>query len=158
MPAEAAQPQADAGYAALFAEAEQKANATLKEHQAPGMSVGVIKEGQLIYAQGFGLADVESAKPMTPQSVQGMASVSKTFTAAAIMQLREAGTLDLDSPIVEYLPYFRMADDRWVVELDVPAGSYRMNVRLAGDAWGVPPDLPLVRDDFDAVVALLVLN
>jgi CubicO group peptidase (beta-lactamase class C family) len=99
-------------WAELFSRAEQRAVATLAELQSPGMSVGVLKDGQLIYAQGFGLSDVASARPMTPQSVQGMASVSKTFTAAAILQLAEAGKLALNDPVVDYLPYFRMADDR----------------------------------------------
>lgn len=97
----------------LLAELEKEAQATLVKNQVPGLSVGVVKEGQLIYSNSFGVMDVKSGKPLTPQAVQSMASVSKAFTATAIMQLVEANKLDVDQPLVAYLPYFQMADDRY---------------------------------------------
>lgn len=112
-----AQPAAAAPYADLSAtlitELEKETQATLEKYRVPGMAVGIVKDGQLIYSRGFGVADSKSGKPLTPQSVQSMASVSKAFTATAIMQLVEAGKLDVDQPLVEYVSYFRMDDERY---------------------------------------------
>ena len=72
----------------------------------PGVVVGVVADQELIWAQGFGLADLASGRPMTPQTKFRMASHSKLFTATAIMQLREQGRLRLDDPVSKYLPWF----------------------------------------------------
>ena len=74
----------------------------------PGIAVGVVQDQQLIWAQGFGFADVDAKTPMTPATKFRMASHSKLFTATAIMQLREAGKIRLDDPIAKYLPWFKM--------------------------------------------------
>ena len=70
------------------------------------MVVGVVAGDDLVWARGFGHADVEAQRPMTPATRFRMASHSKLFTATAIMQLREQGLLRLDDPVVEYLPWF----------------------------------------------------
>lgn len=72
----------------------------------PGVAVGVVYDQKIIWARGFGLADVAGRVPMTPQTRIRMASHSKLFTAAAIMQLRERGTLHLDDPVSKHLPWF----------------------------------------------------
>jgi D-alanyl-D-alanine carboxypeptidase len=74
----------------------------------PGIAVGVVRDQELIWAQGFGFADVDAKTPMTPATKFRMASHSKLFTATAIMQLREAGKLRLDDPVSKYLPWFKM--------------------------------------------------
>ena len=74
----------------------------------PGIAVGVVQDQQLIWAQGFGFADVDAKTPMSPATKFRMASHSKLFTATAIMQLREAGKLRLDDPVAKYLPWFKM--------------------------------------------------
>jgi D-alanyl-D-alanine carboxypeptidase len=63
----------------------------------PGMAVGVVSDQRLVWAKGFGLANVEGKVPMTPQTKFRMASHSKLFTATAIMQLREQGKLPIRS-------------------------------------------------------------
>jgi CubicO group peptidase (beta-lactamase class C family) len=72
----------------------------------PGIVVGVVADQELVWAAGFGYADVASKRPMTPATKFRMASHSKLFTATAIMQLREQGKLRLDDPVVKYLPWF----------------------------------------------------
>ena len=74
----------------------------------PGMSVGVVYGQKLIWARGFGYADVEQKIPATPATIYRMASVTKTFTATAIMQLRDAGKLSLDDPVVKHLAWFKV--------------------------------------------------
>jgi CubicO group peptidase (beta-lactamase class C family) len=74
----------------------------------PGIVVGVIADQDLVWAKGFGYADVEAKRPMTPTTKFRMASHSKLFTATAIMQLREQGKLRLDDPVEKYLPWFKV--------------------------------------------------
>jgi CubicO group peptidase (beta-lactamase class C family) len=64
-----------------------------------------------VYLKGYGLAD-PSGRPVTPQTPFRLASVSKTLTALAIMQLAEAGKVELDAPVQLYLPWFRVADEK----------------------------------------------
>ena len=72
----------------------------------PGVAVGVVSGETLIWAQGFGHADLESDRHMEPDTRFRMASHSKLFTATAIMQLREQGKVRLDDPVTDYLPWF----------------------------------------------------
>ena len=74
----------------------------------PGIAVGVVADQELVWATGFGFADVRNRKPMTPDTRFRMASHSKLFTATAIMQLREQGKLRLDDPVSKYLPWFKV--------------------------------------------------
>ncbi|NNK64340.1 MAG: beta-lactamase family protein [Gemmatimonadetes bacterium] len=72
----------------------------------PGVVVGVVAGDDLVWAQGFGQADVAEERSMEIDTRFRMASHSKLFTATAIMQLREQGRLRLDDPVAEYLPWF----------------------------------------------------
>ena len=85
----------------------------VERHRLPGMAIGVVKDGEVIYARGFGEASRGSGRPITTASIFHMASVSKPFTATAVMPLVEAGKMDLDAPLTKYLPYFRLDDDRY---------------------------------------------
>jgi CubicO group peptidase (beta-lactamase class C family) len=73
--------------------------------QLPGVVVGVVSDQDLIWAKGFGHADIAAGRPMELETRFRMASHSKLFTATAIMQLREQGKLRLDDPVTEYLPW-----------------------------------------------------
>lgn len=69
-----------------------------------GCAVAVVHDGRVIYSRGYGMADLEHAVPITPRSVFSLASVSKQFTAAAVMLLVEQGKVRLDDDIRTYLP------------------------------------------------------
>jgi CubicO group peptidase (beta-lactamase class C family) len=72
----------------------------------PGIVVGVVSGDDLVWARGFGHADVDAGRPMEVDTRFRMASHSKLFTAISIMQLREQGKIRLDDPVVDYLPWF----------------------------------------------------
>lgn len=72
----------------------------------PGLAVGITYRGKLVYGRGFGHADVGRKEKMTPEHCFRIASVSKTFTAFAIMQLVEKGKLGLDDKVGKFLPWF----------------------------------------------------
>jgi CubicO group peptidase (beta-lactamase class C family) len=74
----------------------------------PGIAVGVVFDQGLIWAKGFGFADVDGRVPMTPATKFRMASHSKLFTSTAIMQLRDGGKIRLDDPVSKYLAWFKI--------------------------------------------------
>ena len=75
----------------------------------PGVSMGIVHDQTLVWAQSFGWADVERRVPATPDTLYRIASITKTFTATAILQLRDAGRLQLDDPLTRHLPWFAIA-------------------------------------------------
>ncbi len=104
----------------------------------PGIAVGVVSDQQLVWAKGFGLADVKANRPMSPSTLFRMASHSKLFTAMAIMQLREQGKLRLDDPVAKYLPWFTVkpvGDDDGEVTIEELLTHASGLPREAGDHW-----------------------
>ncbi len=83
----------------------------LREHGAPGAALAVARNGQLLYARGFGYADPEAGEPVEPTSLFRIASVSKPLTAVAVMQLVEAGRLSLEAKVYELLELQRRETD-----------------------------------------------
>ncbi|HZS07096.1 MAG TPA: serine hydrolase domain-containing protein [Blastocatellia bacterium] len=75
----------------------------MQEQHIPGLSVAVVKEGRVVLAKGYGLASVELNAPATAETVYHLASLTKQFTAAAIMLLVQDGKLGLDDKINRYL-------------------------------------------------------
>ena len=73
-----------------------------------GLAVGVVRDGSLEWFFGHGVADVESKEPITEDTVFRIGSITKTFTAIAVMQLWEQGLVDLDAPANDYLRSFRL--------------------------------------------------
>ena len=88
------------------------AEGQLRARGLPGMAVGVVSDQRLVWATGFGLANVSQRTPMTPQTKFRMASHSKLFTAIAVMQLRDQGKLHLHDPVAKHLPWFSVASSR----------------------------------------------
>ena len=72
----------------------------------PGCAIGVVRNDSLIYAKGYGIANLEYGIPITPETIFHMASVSKQFTAYSIVLLARQGKLRLDDDIHQYLPWF----------------------------------------------------
>lgn len=81
----------------------------LKEADIPGAALVIVEGNQITHLQGYGIAGPDG-RPVTPETAFFLGSVSKSFTALAVMQLVESGQIDLDAPVQEYLPWFRVAD------------------------------------------------
>jgi len=75
----------------------------LAKQKIPGMSVAVVKGDRVVYSRGFGVASVETNAPVTPDTLFRIASLTKTFVAAAVVELSEQGRLRLDAPIDNYI-------------------------------------------------------
>ena len=85
-----------------FSELEKVITAELRETNAPGASLAIVRGTEVIYAKGFGVANVETNAPVTPDMLFRLGSTTKMFTAAALVQLAELGKLKLDEPIGKY--------------------------------------------------------
>ncbi|RDV29425.1 serine hydrolase [Alteromonas aestuariivivens] len=85
----------------------------LVQFHTPGMSVGVVKDNQVVYLQGHGLRSIEDRLPVTPETYFRLASVSKAFTATGIALLAESGDLNWQQRVTDHLAHFQMADP-WV--------------------------------------------
>jgi CubicO group peptidase (beta-lactamase class C family) len=82
--------------------------ALVKANRIAGLAVAVVQGDQIIFLRGYGEAGL--GRPMTPQTQLYIGSVTKSFTALAVMQLVEQGKLELDAPVQRYLPWFQVAD------------------------------------------------
>src|SRR6185503_13926720 len=80
------------------------------DHGVPGAAVGVAHHGRSELAT-FGIANVDTRVPVSPETVFQIGSITKTFTAAALFRLVEQGAIELDVPVRTYLPDLRLADD-----------------------------------------------
>jgi len=74
--------------------------------EQPGVSVGIVYDGDLLWARGYGFADLERRVRATPSTVFRIGSISKVFTAMAVMQLSETGKLQVSDAVQDYLPWF----------------------------------------------------
>ncbi|NOZ45458.1 MAG: serine hydrolase [Chlorobi bacterium] len=81
-----------------------------KEWNIPGMAVAIVKNNEVILAKGYGVRDIRYPDKVDKNTLFGIASNSKAFTAACIMKLVEDNKLILDNPVTDYLPYFEMYD------------------------------------------------
>ena len=87
---------------------DQLVQAEMAAQHIPGLALAVTRGDQVLYVKGYGKAS--DADPVTPQTQFFIASLSKSFTALAVMQLVETGGLDLDAPVQRYLPEFMLSD------------------------------------------------
>lgn len=76
----------------------------------PGAALAIIAGDEIVFVKGYGVTSLESKEPVTPASIFPIGSVSKSMTATAILQLQEQGLIDIDAPVQQYLPWFRVAD------------------------------------------------
>ena len=82
----------------------------LARYKTPGMGVGVIRNGEVLFAGGFGYKDLETKERIDADTMWAIASCSKSFTGTLLGMLVDDGVLDFDRPIKDYLPYFKMYD------------------------------------------------
>lgn len=87
----------------LIANIESTMTRTLDKYSVPGAAIALIREGEVVWTKGFGLADLSGHVPITTETEFNVGSLSKTPTAWAIMQLADEGKLKLDAPVDTYL-------------------------------------------------------
>lgn len=119
-----------------------------------GLAVGVIRDGSLAWFHTQGVADLTTGRPVTGDTVFPIASITKTFTAIAVMQLWEQGLVDLDAPVSDYLRAYRLIPRRagWAPATLRHLLTHTAGVRAVrrasdllrpGLGWEVPADQPV---------------
>ncbi len=126
----------DKSDAALYAKVDAIfADYALDQH-IPGLVVGIVADGKLVHVHGLGVQDLESQRPVTPDTLFRIASMSKAFTALTVLKLRDDGKLHLDALAESYIPELK----NWTYPTqDAP----RIRVRdLLNHTAGLPTDDP----------------
>ena len=93
-------------YAEVRQELEELIPKLMRKNDVVGLSVALIDDQEIVWAEGFGYADEAAEAPATEETVYRVASISKLFTSTAVMQLAEAGLIDIDQPFVNCVPDF----------------------------------------------------
>jgi CubicO group peptidase (beta-lactamase class C family) len=124
--------------ASPYAAAQENADRQAKEwlgRGIPGLALAVALDGKIVYSEGFGYADLEERVPVWPTTKFRIGSVSKPLTATALMQLVEAGKVDLDSPVQKYVPSF--PDKGAVITVRMVAGHLGGIRHYQGDEFHI---------------------
>jgi CubicO group peptidase (beta-lactamase class C family) len=114
---------------------------TLKTFDVPGVAVGAVKDGKLVFAKGYGVRKLGAPEPVSPDTLFGIASHTKAFTAAALAILVDEGKVKWDDPVVDHLPDFQLFDPYVTRELTIrDLLTHRCGLGLgAGDLMFFPP-------------------
>ncbi|WP_428330060.1 serine hydrolase [Mucilaginibacter sp.] len=95
------------------------AKRTIQLFQVPGLEIGIIKGGKLIYSKGFGVRSLNSGQTVDPRTLFGIASNTKAFTAAALGILVDQGKIHWDDKVTHYIPEFRLYDNLATREITI---------------------------------------
>lgn len=135
--------------AAVLAEIDRTMEHYRLDAHIPGMVWGVVRDGRLVHVKGAGVQDIDTKRPVTPDTLFRIASMTKAFTALSILRLRDEGKLALDAPVETYVPELR----GWKYPTD---DSPKIRVRdllthtagfVTDDPWG-DRQTPMPEDDF----------
>src|SRR5689334_7270573 len=83
---------------------------TMTAHAIPGVSVAIVENSVVAHQRAYGVTNLATQEPLPANALFHLASVTKLFVGTALMQLYERAQLDLDAPVVTYLPYFKLND------------------------------------------------
>jgi D-alanyl-D-alanine carboxypeptidase len=138
----------------LIEKIDKVATDTLARTGVPSASIAIVKDGQIAYVKAYGDARLEPKTPATPQMRYSIGSISKQFTAAAILLLQEQGKLSLDDKISKYVPDLTRANevtirqllshtsgyqDYWPQDYVMPGMLKPTNAQQIMDMWGKKP-------------------
>ena len=118
-------------YAGSVEESRRLARALIESDKLPGLSVAVAVHGEIVWAEGFGWANVESRTPLTPLTRFRLGALSKPLTAVAVALLHDRGRLDLDAPVQRYVPAY--PEKQWTVTARQLMGDVAGVHRIRGD-------------------------
>jgi CubicO group peptidase (beta-lactamase class C family) len=118
----------------------------MKAAEVPGVAIAVLDGGRIVYTKTYGYRDTETKAPLTPDSVMSAASFTKSAYAYMVMQLVEQGRLDLDKPVVAYLPR-PLPQYPAYPDLDGDDRSARITARMLLDHTSGLPNLRFLEPD-----------
>jgi len=138
--------------ATLAAKVDTIARAALAAERIPGLSIAVLRGADTVLLRGWGYADLEQRVPATPQTVYRIGSLTKQFTALAILQLAEQGRLSLDDSLQRFVPSFPTPGRRITIRQLLTHTSGIPSYTSIGRAWREKMRLDLPHDSLLALV------
>ncbi|PAD20842.1 serine hydrolase domain-containing protein [Terribacillus saccharophilus] len=117
-------------------EFERFSDEILKKYKVPGFAMGLAKDGELCYENEFGHRDMEAELPLSADTVFGVGSITKAFTATSILQLQENGKLSVKDHVTKFLPEFRTPNEEYTKQMTIH--------HLLTHTSGLPPLLTLI--------------
>src|SRR5690625_4199245 len=84
----------------------------MEKYEVPGIKVSIAQDGEMVYSKGFGFRNMENYLEVNDETVFGLASITKSFTSVAIMHLQEMGKINVDDPVIKYIPEFHVKDKK----------------------------------------------
>ncbi len=126
----------DTVLAGVLPAVEEKIEEQVERYRLPGVAVGIVRDQELAWSGGFGFADIEGEQLPDEHTLYRVGSITKTFTATAIVQLRDEGRLSLDDPLVRHIPEFGAARNRFGSIEDV---TLRRMLAPRSGLMGEPP-------------------
>lgn len=130
---------------------DERVAAFVKENRLPGAAAGIVVGDELVWSGGYGFADVETGRPHDAQTLFRIASITKTFTATAILQLRDEGRLHLDDPAVAHLPELRDAQSPYGL---IETVTLRRMLSHESGLMGDPPGARWFHDVYESSPAV----
>jgi CubicO group peptidase (beta-lactamase class C family) len=125
----------------------ERVAAFVKKERLPGAAAGIVVDDSLAWSTGYGYADIEASRPHDARTLFRIASITKTFTATAIMQLRDEGKLHLDDPAVAFLPELRDATSAFGM---IETVTLRRMLSHESGLMGDPPGARWFHDVYEA--------
>src|SRR5512136_1519669 len=131
----------------------------MNKNNITGLSIALVDDQKVVWAEGFGFADETNKAPATPETIYRAGSISKLFTATAAMQLVEQGRLDIDKPLQAYLPEFsvksRFPDAGPITPRNIMTHHSGLPSDLLKGMWTKHPEpfenvVNLIRDEYTA--------
>ncbi len=115
---------------------EQYSDDILKKYKVPGFAIGLAKDGELCYEKEFGHRDMEDELPLSADTVFGVGSITKAFTATSILQLQEKRKLSVKDPVIKFLPEFKTPNEEQTKQMTIH--------HFLTHTSGMPPLLTLI--------------
>lgn len=135
-----AEPTGKPDYSALIEKYTRLFEAEMGKLKITGMSVALTDENQMVWSRGFGSEDLANNKQASSRTIYGIGSMTKVFTAAAVMQLQEHKGIDIDKPLRAYLPAFKIKSSFGSPDLITPRGVLTHHSGLPADLMTTPAD------------------
>ncbi len=137
--------RASGAYSSIDARIEQ----IMEEENIPGIAIVIVQGDEILYCQSYGVTSVDSNQAMTTDTLFDLASLTKSFTALAVLLLEDQGLIDIDEPLQKYLPDFQIAD---------PRGAEITVRQLLNQTSGIPGTLSeilIFNDSYEEMLASL---
>ena len=130
--------------AADFSDSDALMLRLMSTHNVPGAALALIKDGSIVQEKGYGLRDLAAHAPVTTATLFNIGSISKSFTALGVAQLVDQHQVDLDAPVIRYIPDLRLTDPQATQAVTLRQLLSHTSGLPADEQW--PREVPATRD------------